>query len=332
MNNLATIPCFYHPTTVVIVDDNVKFLKSIARLLTIMDPHILVETFSDPDEAFSYINTVKDLSKELLPAFDTDESLPSSGKIQLEFDISNIYKQATEKKIFDEISVVVVDYSMPNKMSGGDFCRAIAKTNIKKIMLTGEADAELGVNLLNDRVIHKFLTKGHHDLEEKLVNSIIEMKKAYFQDLSLSMLENLTPGVCPNLADPIFIDFFNALCKEHNISSYYMIELSGSFLLIDDTGNLSWLIVKTKKDIDEYVDFMKYSEMPEDMINVVSRGEKIPYFSSDKEYIHSIDPSFQLENYLYPAKVLKGKIDYYYSFTDCVCSFPLDKAVMFKAA
>ncbi|MBY0377263.1 MAG: hypothetical protein K2Q33_01700, partial [Gammaproteobacteria bacterium] len=120
--------------------------------------------------------------------------------------------------------------------------------------------------------------------------------------------------------------------KEKNISSYYMIELSGSFLLINDEGKLSWLIVKTKKDIDEYVDFMKDSDMPENLIGVIERGEKIPYFNSGKDYIHSIDPSFQLEKHLYTAKKLEGQIDYYYSFTDTVYDFPLDKAVMFKAA
>ncbi len=333
MNNLSTIPCFYHPTTAIIVDDNENFLKSMARLLTSMDPHISVKTFSNPDEALSYVNTAKSLATEILPSFDSDESLPSSGKIQLEFDISNIYKQATQRKIFEEVSVAVVDYSMPNKMTGSDFCEAISETNIKKIMLTGEADAELGVSLLNDRIINKFLVKGRPDLEEKLASSIIDMKKAYFQDLSLAVLKNITPGICPNLTDPVFIQFFNDQCKDLNISSYYMIELSGSFLLVNDEGKLFWLIVKTKKDIDEYVDFMKSADdLPEDTISMVENGEKIAYFHSETEHMYSIDATFPLEKHLYPAKKLKGKIDYYYSLTDAIHNFPLDKAETFRNA
>jgi FixJ family two-component response regulator len=327
------IPCFYHPTTAIIVDDNEKFLKSMARLLTTMDPHIKIKTFSDPDEALSYVNEVKSLPTKLLPSFDSDESLPSSGKIQLEHDISNIYKQATQRKVFDEVSVAVVDYSMPNRMTGGDFCESILGTNIKSIMLTGEADAELGVSLLNDRIINKFLVKGHHDLEEKLASSIIDMKRAYFQDLSSSVLKDLTPGVCPNLADPDFINFFNGLCKDLNILSYYMIELSGSFLLVNDEGKLFWLIVKTKKDIDEYVNFMRTAdEISENTISIIERGEKIPYFHSEQEHIYSIDSDFPLEKHLYPAKKLEGQVDYYYSLTDAIYKFPLDKAEMFKKA
>lgn len=333
MKNLYAIPCFYHPTTAIIVDDNVKFLKSISRLLNRLDPHIQIKTFSDPDEALSFVDEMSPLSQEILPSFDSDESLPSSGKIQAEFDISNIYKQAAQRKIFDAVSVAVVDYSMPNKMTGADFCISLSGNHVNKIMLTGEADAELGVNLLNDRIINQFLVKGHPDLEEKLANSIVEMKRTYFQNLSASILKDLTPGVCPNLADPYFIDFFNSLCKDLNISSYYMIELSGSFLLVNNEGKLFWLIVKTKKDLDEYVDFLQTAdEVSQDLIHSVKCGEKIPYFHSEKEHIYSIDSDFPLEKHLYPAQKLEGKIDYYYTLTDAIHNFPLDKAEVLKKA
>lgn len=330
MRNLSTVPCFYHPTTVIIVDDNEDFLKSMTKLLNRVDPHIVVKTFSKPNEALNYVNSVKNLSVAISPLFASDDYLPSSGTVPLEFNISHIYEQATNPKIFEQISVAVVDYHMPNQMSGADFCTAISETHIKRIMLTGEGAAELGVDLLNNGTIHKFLIKGQPDLEEKLAQYIVVMKRAYFLDLSAPLLKNLSPGMCLGLSDPAFVNLFHDICRELNIVSYYLIDFSGSFLLIDNQGQLSWLIVKTKTDLDEYVDFIQDAEVAENIVSTVKNKEKIPYFYAQKDYVHSIDPSFPLEKYLYPAKKLVGKTDYYYCLTNQIHDFPLKKGLVFN--
>jgi CheY-like chemotaxis protein len=330
MKKLLTVPCFYHPTTVIIVDDNEKFLKSMSRILYGMDPHIKVKTFSNPDEAIMYVNKTKDLSVSIQPEFDLDDYLPSSGKVPAQYNISDLYKKANDTQVFNEISVAVVDYSMPNKMTGGDFCASILGTNIKRIMLTGEADAELGVALLNDRIINKFLIKGQHDMEEKLADSIIDMKRAYFEDLSTLILKSMSSDVCSCLSDPVFASLFDEICNELDISSYYLLDLSGSFLLMNDKGELSWLIVKTKKDISDYVELLQDAAVSDDLIDVIKTGEKIAYFYSEKDYLHSIDSDFPLQEYLYDAKELNGKEDYYYTVIKSVDKFPLNRGASFE--
>ncbi|MBY0377440.1 MAG: hypothetical protein K2Q33_02600, partial [Gammaproteobacteria bacterium] len=192
-----------------------------------------------------------------------------------------------------------------------------------------KGDAELGVDLLNNGTIHKFLIKGQPDLEEKLAQYIVVMKRAYFLDLSAPLLKNLSPDICLGLSDPAFVNLFHDICADLNIVSYYLIDFSGSFLLINNQGELSWLIVKTKADLDEYVDFIQDAEVAENIVSMIENKEKIPYFYAQKDYIHSIDPFFPLEKHLYTAKKLVGKTDYYYSLTNQIHDFPLKKGLVF---
>lgn len=330
MNSIMTVPCFYHPTTVIIVDDNMDFLNTMAKLLRRADPYIIVKTFTNASAALESVRSVEKLPLTLSPALSSDNYLPASNKAPLEFDISKIYQQATHPEIFQEISVAVVDYDMDMPTTGADFCTEIQQTPIKKIMLTGEADSDLGVALLNNGVINKFLVKTQRDLEEKLATYIVEMKKAYFQDLSSSLLNNLSPDMGLCLADPAFVKFFNDTCQERTITSYYLIDFSGSFLLMDANGKLFWLIVKTKTDVEEYVDFIQDAGVDKSIVQKIADGKEIPYFYQQKDYLHSIDTGFPLEKYLYPAKKLSGKTEYYYCITDRVHDFPLEEGCAFK--
>lgn len=326
MHKLLTISCFYHPTTVILVDDDEDFLKRMVQLLNRLVPHIMVKTFSNPNKALEYVNSVKNLPVALTPLFSADDYLPASGSAPFALDVSHIYEQAADPKIFDQISVAVVDYNMPNQMSGEEFCSAIADTHVKRIMLTGEVDAELGVDLLNNGIIDKFLIKLQPDLEEKLAQYIYLMKKTYFQDLSAPLLKNLSPDMCTGLSDPAFVTLFHRICQEYNVVSYYLLDFSCSFLLIDEKGSLAWLIVKTQKDIDEYLDFIQDTEVPDSIVESIKNKEKIPYFYTQKDYMHSIDPAFPLEKYLYPATELIGETPYYYCLAREVHDFPLKKS------
>lgn len=321
------IACIYYPTSVLFVDDNAKFLKNITQALPLLDPHIQCVSYTDPKKALQFIEQQQEKNKAniILKTIATniaDLSLQTSGKLPIQFDISNLYKLAYDKDRFKEASVVVVDYSMPN-ISGDQFCQKLANSPIKKIMLTGEADTELAVELFNKGIIDAFLMKGKSNFEDDLVKSIHLLQKRYFQNLTNSIINRLSTNSDSCLMDPIFIDFFYDICKEHYISDYFLIDLSGSYLLLKNNGAPLWLVIKSQNEINDYVEFFSDAGANEKTIDKIKNGKEIPYFFNSTEYINSIEVG--IEKYLHPAKKLEGRKPYYYFLTDKLLNFPFDK-------
>lgn len=254
---ISKLPCLYHPTTCVLVDDDKFFLNSIILKL---NPHIPYKTYLDPKEALSALKNLKTQNKllsEIVTANpDSEEYAENQYQVNLKF--SNIYQQAYNRKLFSEISVIVVDYAMP-QMNGAELLKNLSDVPIKKIMLTGQADESFAVQLFNEGIIHKFLLKKDTQTLAEMINqAICELQDNYFHDLSEFILQNLPPHLSICLNDPVFIDLFNQVKQDVAASSYYLLDASGSFLLFDDSGTPTWLLVKTEDEILEFTQQAEY--------------------------------------------------------------------------
>ena len=321
--------CVYHPTSVMLLDDNYAFMSSIEKELRAVDKHMRCQLYTNPVEALQKIQNLK-AQKDILVetvATDADSStcLPASCGLPVRYDIANLYQYAYDPERFDEISVAVVDFQMPN-INGTEFCRQLVGSPVKKIMLTGEADAALAVKLFNEGIIDKFIFKNTVTMERELTSSIIEMQKRYFQDLTSPLTQGLMANKESSLGDPVFIDFFNKVCKDISASSYYLVEPSGSYLFIDDAGLPTWLIIKTKKELSDLTEFMEgVGKISPDTIESIKKGEKIPYFRSSYDYLHSVDDNADMEKYLHKAEMLNGQKEYSYFLTNTLTDFGLDQ-------
>jgi CheY-like chemotaxis protein len=326
MNN-PKISCVYYPTTVVIVDDNEIFLENMQLKIGSLSP---CKTFSDSQEALEYIKsaaTPNDSLKNVI-GIDTESGHYShmSSQLPVQYDIADLYKHAYNREHFAEVSVIVVDFEMPN-MNGEQLCEQLKGIAAKKILLTGEADELIAVRLFNAGLIDKFMLKGQPDLDQLLKNSIMEMQQRYFQELTYPIVKGLASDEDSSLGDPAFAEFFNNTCRDLAISSYYLIELSGSFLFLDDAGTPSWLIIKTLDELQELAGQIGPDVSPE-LVESVRNGEVVPYFFNMDDYFSSDDA--QLEKHLYKANKLQGKKTYSYAIVKELHDFPLDKNKIFS--
>lgn len=327
------ISCFYYPTTVVVVDDNKSFLEKFQYSI---GKDILCKTYSDPEEALAYIqNTVKKdaILKHIIAVDESSEHYShASGQLPLQYDVSKIYEHVYNKDRFSEVSLIIVDYAMPS-MNGEELCRRLKQidgNSAKIIMLTGEADDPKAITLFNKGIIDKFLRKGQPNLEVDLKNSIIEMQKRYFLDLTYPIMQGLSSDKDSSLGDPIFRDLFNKIYLDIAASSYYLIELSGSFLFMDNAGVPTFLIIKTLDELEEIAEQIDKNKLPRKLIESVKNGELIPYFSHSSDDFDAEASVF--EKHLYKAKKLKGKKDYVYALVNDLEGFSLkrDKILSFN--
>lgn len=153
-----SIPTCYFPSTVLFVDDNRDFLLNFVLQL---DEGLAYRIFDNPRHALDYIHN-KHCELDLISQHCIPEVQPAKNRRYQQhgnrLDLSAIHAEVYNPYRFSEISVVVVDYAMPG-IDGLEFCRMIENTNVKKILLTGQADEKLAIQAFNEGVIHRYIKK-----------------------------------------------------------------------------------------------------------------------------------------------------------------------------
>lgn len=305
--------CFFE-AAIVAVDDNPQLLNMIKLNLNRRLPNY---TFRDPIEALEFLKTQK------LPNFvdrciqRTEEDEADARRIDI--NITEIHKEIYDPARFHNVSVVVVDYAMPG-MNGVEFCRHLAGSPYKIILLTGEAGLNTAVDLFNEGIIHRYLHKGDPHYIDLLTDTIFELQHAYFNDLSRVIIESITRksevfSELPScLEDPVFIQFFYEFFTKHELTEYYLMDESGSFLFVDKNGRTSFLAVKTAGDMEAADDEANWDQTdmsPAARSGILDRSCLVHFFDHHAEMKSAKD----WDAVIYPAQKLEGKhATYYYSY------------------
>lgn len=272
-----SIPTCYFPSTALFVDDSRDFLLNFVLQL---DEGLAYRVFDSPFDALDCIHKkqceLDMLSQRCLSEYTEAKNCPLTNHT-VNLDLTAIHSEVYNARRFSEISVVVVDYAMPG-MDGIEFCRKMGNTNIKKILLTGQADEKLAIEAFNEGLIHRYIQKSDPNAAELITKSIYELQLQYFQfmsDMIIRMLSVTSPSC---LHDKRFADFFSQLRQEKRVVEYYLADNSGSFLLLDDDANVSFLIVKNEADMRLYYDLALDNGASDEVLDQLASGERIPCF------------------------------------------------------
>ena len=306
---LAGVPGFFCPSTVLLVDDNHRFLRHISLQLA---APIQSKLFNDSEGALVYLSHLKNsvTAPAVYPCMvaDVASSTCVGNRYSMNCDLSAIHKIVYNNDRFKMVSVAVIDYAMP-KMNGLAFCRRLKDTPIKKIMLTGEADHQVAVEAFNEGLIDQFILKSSPNLNQQLNDGIVAMQQRYFLNLTQNITHSLLSEPTYCLKDPKVVEIFRALCKQHEIVEYYLLDTSGTVLLLDIFGHPSWFVVRSCPELAIYADFAQEDGLSETLCRALKVGEQIPFF-----------PNMEIESskwlsYLHPASTIESEQEsYYYAF------------------
>jgi CheY-like chemotaxis protein len=330
------IACCYFPTTVAFLDDKEQFLNNVVLGL---DKNITFQTFTSPADLLKLILKKYKYAYPKLARFGLadEKELENVEKkhahVLIDVDIADIHKQVYSSARFQELAVLVVDYSMAN-MNGLEFAREVRVNNqlpFKIIMVTGEADEKLAVAAFNEGLIDKFIRKDASNFKTELNTAISKLQLDYFYDLSKTTLESLTTKSDCALNDFVFIEFFKTICNTKKIVEYYLIDEHDSFLLLDCLGKPYWLIIKNENVVKSYSDIAEDNDAPAAIQRALKRREKLPFFfTEDDMYVSSDDWG----KYLHPAEKLAGqKGEYYFAIVDDIGVYKLqsEKIISYKS-
>lgn len=308
---IKKVACLSHPITVLFLDDNQGFLDSLEMELG--DYGRLV-TFTNPQAAQTVLaQSKKDILQNVSKVFN-DADLDTLNEKHVDLDISNIHELIYDNSRFNHVAVLGVDYQMPT-ITGVEFCRSIQEdVNVYKIMLTAEAGKDTAIEAFNEGIIDKFLLKQSEHLCEQIVTAIEELKEKYFHNLTKSLINNLGIGLSNLLKSPEFLKLFNETLQSSHAVEYYLLDTSGSYLFLDESGYPTWLIVRSEEDYQEQIELLEGLGASEQMIADLMSREKILFMLSEEEYEEPVEKwadcmlrAAQLNNHCWYS-IIKGKV------------------------
>lgn len=286
---------FLWPSTVVIIDDNKGFLKSLANCFIGENYNVIL--FSNPVKALDYINTMKHNNQYI-----TSISEDSFTKFSFTVDFFELNKLMSDINRFKSLSLVISDFDMP-EMTGEELFRNINCQNIQKMMLTGAMDLRHALaikgNLINDYQ-EKSSLYFIDDLKTK-INRLIEN---YFNKLCVSMELFLAQNSNHLFNFNDFKIFFINLIIKMNIIEYYLLEYSGNYLLIDKNKKSYLLLCQTKEQMQAAInDFYGKNE-------IYIKLKSFKYQIGKLENHRIVLPEHNIENYIYPVDIVIDNLWY----------------------
>lgn len=308
MKPLAIQP-FYFPTTVVFVDDSAPFLANLSLQL---NPQLAFKLFHSPIAALSTLNheyAATPIDSNFFSLYAHREDAGYADHI-IQMSLDKVHREVHNAHRFEQVSVVVVDYDMP-EMNGLEFCRQLKNTSIKKILLTGKADEQIAVQAFNSKTIDHFIRKQDSGAMAFLNDIIVELQQEYFQNMEHMLSHALSVGSHVFLRDPAFVQRVHEIQQTLGIVEHYLICAPHGILMLDATGNTYLLLVQDAASMQEVYEIAYDQTAPTELLTELRSGRYLPYFWKTEGHYAPIYSDWQ--TYLHPATEVQSKNSYLYT-------------------
>lgn len=301
---------YYYPTTVVFLDDNRDFLLNLSLSLS---PNLAYRLSTDAQTLLDYLH---ERSRQPLyrRCFSYVKDLAATRSERLDVirvNLTQIQHEVRHRDRFEEISVAVVDYDLPD-MQGLEFCRRLRDLQVKTILLTGVADSSVAVEAFNSGLIDRYLSKQDAQIECRLNAMIRELQSAYFgehSELVRWCVSQRSPGF---LREPAFARLYDDIAREYGIVEHYFVHDPSGLLLVDAQGAVYRLIVLDEAQIQTHIDVAREHNASAELVARLESRRTLPYFWVTPDG-HYRPEAFNWWTYLFDAQALDGESRYYYA-------------------
>jgi CheY-like chemotaxis protein len=299
-----TLPPYYHPTTICFVDDNYSFLRSLSLDLPNSWSFI---SFLSPEEALAAVNAPDTLSPLVDRCFSMDRSSPNTPVIH--FNLSALEQEIKLVERFRRISVLLVDYAMPN-MDGLEFCAKVKNKHIQKALLTGVADEKTAVAAFNEGIIDRYIPKASLTSLNYVIPHVESLKQAYFTQYTARLSANLALNPPAFLTEPKIQPYFQQIVDQHNIVEFYLTGEPYGYLMLRGDGSIIRLVVLSQAELDEQIQVAQRYNAPSRLLAELKAGKQMGYlYEHPADYLgHEDYPWAEL---FMPAHKITGSHTWY---------------------
>lgn len=265
-----------------------------------------IKSFDNTEEALKYINESQRETK--LVANDEKPKLQGDSDAWVKRVLTHQNIKRFDELRVREVSVLVVDYSMPS-MNGIEFCEKINNSAVKKILLTGYATPAEAVKAFNNNTIHYYLKKNDENMLHELEEAIHQLQHAYFNDLSSSLKTEAIDSETPFFADPKLARYFNETCESLKVTEYYYLSNPSRFELRTLDGNTYSCVVYTEEDMAEHAQILQEEGAPEELYKALVSRKFVPLFATADGFYEP--GATNAKAAIYPATHIQGSVNYY---------------------
>jgi CheY-like chemotaxis protein len=308
---------YYHPSSIVIIDDDALFLETIKFSLSDSFP---CETFTDPKRAIQVLkerqSTVRNLEHFVVPSESTpDVPTHQLGDQFVQVRTSGVTALVKDAERFSQISVAVIDFDMPG-INGLQICRQLADLPMRKILLTGKATTDIAIRAFNERIIDCYIAKQDSTLATRLKTEIRALEAAYFKRIAEPLASVLGLEATRFIADPACEELFAAERHARNVVEHYVMAEPPGILMVSATGEITVLVVYSDQDMAAHAEVAMAEDAPVDLIRALAARLVVPTFPTPSGmYEKSLEESWR--NHVWPARQLQGRERWYHaSVTD----------------
>lgn len=284
----AVHPSVWLPTSVLFLDDEATFLTSMPRMITDAYPCLL--------------NTSPGQSLKIL------EQAPTTplGLDRSTLDLDAWFGSCAR---FETVSVVVVDFEMPN-MRGLEFCRRIRHLPAKRILLTGTMDKGAAVEAFNEGLIHRYLRKDAADSMPELHRYIGELQREYLKEMTERPAFGLVPESPAWLQDKALMEVVSRLILEQNFVEY--VSVRGGLVVADSAGSVSLLLVRSGEEmVRQEARLSEVAALSAELKEKLARRELVYFDPGSNDLLPVGTNEDSLLSSLHPARSVLGTADNY---------------------
>ncbi len=304
---------FYHPTSIVALDDDPLFLESFAFHF---GDDFVCKTFTQPEKALGFFEETRAFQTLGEDFFSSDTGLldrvgQSSADQLIKMDGQQLSGVMSNPGRFQQISLLVVDYAMPG-MNGVEVCRRLKGHPARKILLTGKAGEETAVKAFNEGIIDCFLMKQMADLPRVLDQEMRQLQRKYFLDLTAPLQMALGVQSRDLARHGAFNDHFTKVFEARGIVEYYRHTKPSGIVMISDDGDLMFLVVQDADTVRSSLEIARDQSAPAELIDLLASGTVITFFPKTE---HAYEPAFEASwrDHVWPAQKIGDDDSYHVS-------------------
>lgn len=297
--------CCSFPTQIVIVDDEPAMADSLQLSI---GPSLV--SYTDPTQALAALSAYRpSITEEIwLHADQTSDLWDGFHTQPITLDIKKILSIASQPVRLNDISVVIVDYRMPN-CNGLQLLEKLQNQPFKKILLTAEGTDHLAIDAFNRGLIDQFLRKDDAQLHEKLAEIVARLKQCYFADLCKRSLTFLAQN-SRVFSHAGAAEFFYQTLVEMRIQEFYLLDLQGGFRLIDKTHSTQYWLLYSEEYVEMIAQYAQDNQVPASVVETIRQKERFPFFGELKTYWQI--PPQEWGHYLHSLQAIKAKGERFY--------------------
>ena len=320
------------PTTIVIVDDNEKFLNNLKMILEHQDSNYLF--FSNPHNALEYLERAKenliqnDVGKKNI-SVEADEYDTYS----VDLHINNLHKEIYNLDRFKKLSLLITDYDMPG-INGVELCQKLNDSAVIRVLLTGVAEDITAIDAFNQGSIEQFIKKHDPLVIDNLRSLIKKSQEKYFAQVSThyNQAYSFSESYINILSNSIFIKLFFDLIKENEIVEYYALDFSASFLMLTKGGKVSALYLSNPAQHEAMIYFAESENCPNEILDKLkNKTHSLWFYENPENSISKISDEVNWSNHLLPIKeIVLDKQILYYSYSKNVPLIDQNKVQSFE--